>query len=178
MPATRTYELIQGYTLASPGYFTFSSIPSTYKHLVLVMQLGRNIGGGSGGRGAYIQFNGDTGSNYRQFYTAGTGGSGNMFADISSQTSQPSVLASGDTNCSFTANIVEINNYSRTDQKKLGLIEVGNGVNNGTGAASPNARGAVFWNSTSAISSIYIAQATDTFSTGSTAYLYGIAGDL
>lgn len=175
---TPTYELIQSYTLASPGYFTFSSIPQNYKHLVLVTQMGRNVGGGSGGRGAYLQFNGDTGTSYRQFYTYGTGGSSTMGVDVSSGTTQPSILASGDINLSFNPNIVEINNYSRSDQKKVLIFSGGNGVNSGSGAASPNTRGGMFWNSSAAITSIYIAQATDTFSTGSTASLYGIAGDI
>lgn len=172
---TPTYELIQSYTLASPGYFTFSSIPQNYKHLVLVTQMGRNIGGGSGGRGAWIVFNDDTGSNYRQFYTYGTGGSSTIATDVSSQTSPPGVLSSGDTNIAFNPNIVEFHNYSRNDQKKLYLFEGGNGVGSGS---TPNARGAVFWNNTAAITKLYITQATDTFSTGSTASLYGIAGDI
>jgi hypothetical protein len=175
---TATYELIQSYVLPSPGYFTFSSIPQNYKHLVLVTMMGRNISGGSGGRGAWITFNGDSGSNYRQFYTYGTGGSSTIQPDVSSQTTPPGVLSSGDTNASYNPNIVEINNYSRADQKKLYLFEGGNGVNGGASGATPNARGGVFWNSTAAITSFTIVQATDTFSTGSSAYLYGIAGDL
>ena len=175
---TATYELIQGYTLSSPGYFTFSSIPQNYKHLVLITQIGRDIAGGSGGRGYWIQFNGDTGSNYRQFYTYGTGGSSTMGSDVSTQTSQPAITSSGDVSTSYNPSYFEINNYSRNDQKKILIGGAGNGVNGDGGYATPNMRGAFFWNNINAITSISLTQATDNFSTGSTARLFGIAGDI
>ena len=61
MPAT--YDKIATYTLPSAtSSYTFTSIPSTYTDLVLVVSA--RMTGGGGASAIQLQFNGDTGSNY------------------------------------------------------------------------------------------------------------------
>lgn len=165
MPTPNAWTQISAITL-SQGYatITFSSIPSTYGTLLLVMSNVCQING----RELGIRFNGDTGTNYRyarliaegsSTFTAGTGSG--TYGRI------------GDSNTSFSGNFVTIPNYTNTGLYKVAMTE---GTANDN--SSTNNRAATYityWDSTSAITSLSVVnEAGASFDTNSVFSLYGL----
>ena len=108
-----TYEPIATTTLgSSQGTITFSSIPSTYTDLVIVMNY-------SNGSSEYpsLQFNGDTGNNYSWRDLGGNGTSAVSYSG-SNVASIPFLgyAVAGSTN--FGNVIAHINNYANTTTYK------------------------------------------------------------
>jgi hypothetical protein len=161
MPAT--YEPIATSTLtASATSFTFSSIPSTYTdlHLVVVGLLVANSQ-------FRLTFNGDSGSNYSYTRITGDG------AAASSGRATPAVRI--DLNSATAVNdqpalaTVDVFNYANTSVFKTALSEFSNDRNGGGSVQ----RTVGLWRDTSAITSLRILAGGD-FASGSTATLYGI----
>lgn len=155
-----TYEAIATNTLGSAAAsVTFSSIPSTYTDLVLV------VNGTAGSLvGTFVQFNSDTGSNYSTTYLYGDGSSA-----LSTRASNQNAIQTGNiTSGNQCIGIVQVMNYSNTTTNKTVLSRYGN-VSNSTGAQVG------LWRSTSAINTILVLTNSSTFSTGTTFSLYGIA---
>jgi hypothetical protein len=157
---TPTYTPLATVTLgSSASSVSFSSIPATYRDLVLVVS-----GTTSTGAGAPTRFNGDSGSNYSQVFAAGDGSS--PFSSSGSGTS----LEIG----FFTANpamsITQIMDYSATDKHKTVLVRYGSPA-----SSNVTAMRAARWANTSAITSLAITLGSGSFLTGSTFNLYGIA---
>jgi hypothetical protein len=162
-----TYEPIATQTLgSSASSVTFSSIPSTYTDLRLVMNYLAN----SGIAGSSLQFNGDTGSNYSQLFLRGNGSSA-----VSSRFTNNSYLAVGWQGWATTTipqfNTVDILSYGGSTFKAA-LAEETND-RNGAGNVT---RIAGLWRSTSAITSIVINENAGggNYAAGSTFTLYGI----
>jgi hypothetical protein len=164
MPAGSTYSTIATTTLgsAAPSY-TFSSIPSTYTDLVLIV----NGSASSTAFNAYIRFNSDTGSNYSITTLLGTGTAAQSgrqtsatFIGIDSQ----AAWRSGNR----TQNRVNIMNYANTTTNKTVLTRAD---------APADATDAIvgLWRNTAAITSILVAAGGVDFATGTTFTLYGIA---
>lgn len=142
---------------------TFSSIPSSYRDLRLVMQFGYS---GSGGT-PIVQLNGDTAYNYNYVVMEGNGAS-----TFSSTGNQPGMTLTFRTPPTSATAIVtlDILDYSATDKHKTGLSRYNDA------AAWVNAT-SNRWSSTSAVNSLTITfVSASTFPTGSTFALYGIAG--
>jgi hypothetical protein len=152
-----TYIPISSQTLATAASsVTFSSIPSTYTDLVIV------IGGTAvSGDTLYYQFNNDTGTNYSDtyLYADSTVGSGR-------HVSQGGIFGAG-INTSQGVQVINIMNYSNTTTYKTTLLR---GNANGTGAVVAFVG---LWRSTSAITSVKL-NLTNNFAIGSTFHLYGI----
>lgn len=156
-----TYTPIATSSPSGTQTVTFSSIPSTYTDLVIVVNATM-----SADSNVYMTFNGDTGSNYSitNMYGNNTG------ALSTRQTSQTQFLMSLS---SFFQNgvvgnmIVNINNYANTSTYKTTLSRFNN-----QGVAVQAAVG--LWRSTSAINSISIYSNQGNWSSGSTFTLYGI----
>lgn len=158
-----TYEAIATNTLGSAAAsVTFSSIPSTYTDLILVM---------SPSVASLVElkmrFNSDTGSNYSSTELTGTGTTAGS-SRHSNQTSMYvnyNAYAGNDFNSNF---IAQIQNYSNSTTYKTALIRANNagyGVDAIVG----------LWRSTAAITSITILNgASANFQSGSTFSLYGI----
>ena len=148
-------------TALSGTSVTISSIPSTYKNLVLVIQeLNSNFAGGA----LFFRFNGDTGSNYAyQTLTSGTSSySSNADTDIRFGTS-----ASSATLRYRNSGTITIKNYT-SSATKHSFWE-----NAYVAGTTPNfIEGNGNWTSTSAITSITIGNRDDTLSNGSI-LLYG-----
>ena len=148
-----TYTPIATTTLGSAAAsYTFSSIPSTYTDLILVVTAGNSAGANYSGT---IQFNGDTGTNYSytEVYTSGS-----------------SALSYRATNSTLTAApaIIQVQNYSNTTTYKTALARAG------TGTSVEMVVG--LWRSTSAINSIKVlSEGATNFIVGSTLTLYGIS---
>jgi len=163
MPST--YEPIATNTLGSAAAtVTFSSIPSTYTDLVLVISA--RMSGGGGASAIQAQFNSDTASNYSFTLMTGDGSSADS-SRASSQTQMAVGLAT-DTAGQWSSNIIQVMNYSNTTTNKTVLARAG--------IAGDRTRAIVnLWRSTSAITSILIINnGSVNFVAGSTFTLYGI----
>jgi hypothetical protein len=170
--ATNTYVALDKVTVSgtSTATITFSSIPSTYTDLVIV----GNLGSETTNAFPYLQFNGDTGSNYS--YTELYGNGTNAY---SVRVSNHTQLFNNDVSVkqgSVNSNVIyQIMNYSNTTTYKTSLTR-----QNTVDAADYNgALAAVgLWRNTAAITSVSIKLTRGgtgyNFSSGSTFSLYGI----
>jgi hypothetical protein len=164
MPAT--YEPIATTTLGSNTKITtFSSIPSTYTDLVLVMNYGLNQPGS-----CFLRFNSDSGTNYSFTELRGTGSSA-LSSRLAPTNGYFAYNVFPDT--TFGNSIVQIQNYSNTTIFKTFLSRA-----NATSGSYPGAAATVTqWRNTSAINSISIDLDGDSnywYLAGSTFTLYGI----
>ena len=157
MAAGATYTPIATTTLGSAQTsYTFSSIPSTYTDLVLVISVL-----GNGPQYARYRFNGDTGTNY-----SFTGVSGDGSSASSGRASSAAGLNLGLNNAN-AINILNVLNYSNTTTYKTCLAtrrDASFGVDQYVG----------LWRSTAAINSIEF-YSPNNFNAGTTLTLYGIA---
>jgi hypothetical protein len=165
MPAGSTYTPIATTTAnGSVSTYTFSSIPSTYTDLRLIL----NLGAQNAGNTYNLRVNGDTGSNYSQTEMWGNGSA----ASSARRTSQTSIFAAGSrvgVPGTITAMYtIDLMSYSNATTYKTFL--------NRQDAAAVGSLAAVgLWRSTSAITSITIfADGAGNFVSGSTFTLYGI----
>lgn len=159
-----TYDSIASTTLGSAqATVTFSSIPSTYTDLILIITAkdGRSATYG----GANVTFNSDTGTNYSITNLYGDG----TTAGSSRTTSASSInlLIAGATASNFGITINHIMNYSNSTTNKT-LISRGNTVESFT-----NARVGL-WRSTAAITRIDCTAEIGNFASNSTFTLFGI----
>lgn len=162
MAAGNTYEAIFTDTLASAqASVTFSSIPSTYTDLVLVIQ-GFNT---TNGAAAKMQFNGDTGSNYSTTWIEGAGSAASS-GRASSDTSIFIYYNGGAFTNGISTAIVSVNNYSNSVTNKTSMSRFGNITQTGAYVG--------LWRNTNAITSLVVNAITQNFQTGSTFSLYGI----
>jgi hypothetical protein len=169
MPAT--YEPIVTTTLGSAAStITFSSIPSTYTDLRLVLT-GKCIHTSPTQGTIIARFNGDTGSNYSYTWIYGNGSAATS-STASSLTGQRLWFAA-DTAISNLASLatLDIFNYAGSTFKTM-LHEHSN---DDTTAAITVGRRVLLWRSTSAITSIELSNLSFTdYAAGTTATLYGI----
>jgi hypothetical protein len=159
MAAGSTYTPIATQTLgSSASTVTFNSIPSIYTDLVLVAN---SITAANAS--FKIQFNGDTGSNYSSTLVYGNGTSATSLRT----SNQTSINIIGRSGSNGSSNIINIQNYSNATTYKTTL---------GRGGADITIATVGLWRSTSAITSINVANDSGgNFLTGSTFTLYGIA---
>ena len=160
---TPTYVALANLTLgSSASSVTFSSIPNTYRDLVLVFQ-GTTNGGGAMGLGA--RFNSDTGSNYSNVFMAGDGSSASSGSGTSDRMDIGFVSGTrGNT-------LFNIMDYSATDKHKTSLARYNN-------SAVQTVARAYRWANTNAITSINLYNSSgnsETFASGSSFALYGIS---
>jgi hypothetical protein len=165
MPAGNTYESIATQTLGSTAAtVTFSSIPSTYTDLVLVVQAKA-----SGAAQLCIKFNNTT----TPYSTRTLNGNGSAASSSSTTNVAFSYMQLGyfdyiDTTFSYNG-IVNIMNYANTTTNKT-VLHRGNNAGTGVGATVG------MWGNTAAINRIdLVPAAASFFDIGSTFSLYGIA---
>lgn len=156
-----TYEPIATSTLSSTAsIITFSSIPSTYTDLVLVVAC---LDSGAGR--TRLRLNGDSATNYSRTNLVGTGTSTASY-QASNETQFDMSVAAGTSSTAPTAQIISINNYSNTTTYKTILSR----YSLASGAVEAMVG---LYRSTSAITSVsYFTQGT--LQIGTTATLYGI----
>ncbi len=145
---------------------TLSSIPATYRDLVLIENVKHESL--SGGQSSRLRFNGDTGSNYTMVYLAGNTGTNSGQSGTDSTTF---AYAGRFNNTDGNNGITQIMDYSATDKHKT-VLSRGNLNANGL---------AIFifanrWANTAAITSLVLSpEGGGNYATGSTFALYGIA---
>ena len=157
-----TYTPIQTTTLGSAqASYTFSSIPSTYTDVILVVQ---GTLGTTGTQGACIRVNGDTATNYSCTQLDGDGTSAASYRETSTTYLNIGVLAGTRQGNS----IFQFQNYANTTTYKTILAR----GNDGGGYV----RAAVgLWRSTASINSITLMNpGSATYQAGTTLTLYGI----
>ena len=171
--ATGSYESIASATgTGSSGTITFSSIPSTYKHLQIRL-LARSTQTGVSNISALIQCNGDTGSNYARHTLLGNGASAVANATSSSSLMTLFRITAADATANtMGVGIVNIQDYESTTKYKT-LRSISGQDENGVGSIRLQSG---LWQSTSAINSLSIYLSTDSFTTSTVVALYGIKG--
>jgi len=162
MPAT--YEPIATTTLGSTGTsVTFSSIPSTYTDLVLIVEQTASSTNNHG-----IRFNNDTNYNYSTTLMYGS--------SSTTASEQKSTSGGGAQNFIFTCNgatsgrvvnVIHIMNYSNSTTYKTAFARWANGAN----ASSAHVG---LWQNTATINRIDYVVAAGNINSGSTFTLYGI----
>jgi hypothetical protein len=172
--ATSSYESISTVTVGAGGSssISFTSIPSTYKHLQ-IRGIARNTSAGTSINGIFTQFNSDTGANYSRHNLIGDGAS----ATASASTSSSNVLAGQYPQGGTTANVfgvfvLDILEYGNTNINKTTRALFGTDLN-GSGQLRLSSGN---WRSTSAITSITITPEDANFAQYSQFALYGIKG--
>lgn len=170
--AVGDYESIATATPAGTTTFTFSSIPSTYKHLQIryTARDARLIGINS----FNMTFNGDTGSNYmRGHILYGTGSAAGASALSTSFTSiqagyEAAASAAANT---FGVGVIDILDYANTNKYKTSRTLCGTDLN---GSGEIDFMSGLYM-STTAISSITLTVATSAnWATNTSFALYGV----
>jgi hypothetical protein len=158
---TPTYTPLATVTLgSSASSVTFSSIPATYRDLIVVASVKYSTS--NGGYMAY-RLNSDTGNNYSYVFMLGNGssfssgsGSGESFGRFGNAST-----------ADFESTIFNIFDYSATDKHKTGLSR--------TNIASIyTVEYASRWANTSAVNSITFSPDSGNFTANSNFSLYGI----
>ena len=157
---TSTYNLIASNVLSSSvSSVTFSSIPATYRDLILVID-----GIFTTANYPAFRFNGDAGSNYPAVTMRGTGSAAS--STTFTENKGGFTLDAG----TKIYGIAHIFDYAQTDKHKTFLSR----------GSSPSVETMAYcgrWANTAAITSIEIFRTlTGNYNAGSTFYLYGIAG--
>lgn len=169
-----SYESIATTTVGSGGTssVTFSSIPSTYKHLQI-----RAFVRGTQATTANLwtaRFNSDTGNNYYGTHLIyGNGSSAGAYVNNTASLMYWADLVGASSSANiFGTNITDILDYQDTNKNKTVRTLYGWDTN-GSGTV---ALGSSLWMSTSAITSITLFPQSDNFSQYSSFALYGIKG--
>jgi hypothetical protein len=165
-----SYESIATVSGSGTNSLTFTSIPSTYKHLQI-----RGLGiCSSATQNFRTQFNADTGTNYIAHVLSGNGST--VTATGTAASSAFTVI--GGLNAGVVTTypnvfILDIIDYASTTKYKT-IKSFFGADNNSTGGSVDLASG--LWMSTTAISEIKIYMSTGNLNTNTTFALYGIKG--
>jgi hypothetical protein len=163
---TPTYTPLANITLGSSATsISFSSIPATYRDLVLVVN-----GSFTANTGVSVRFNSDTGSNYSNLI---------MWNDASSAVSQQEVATvfygnwTGTLSGTRYAAVFQVMDYSATDKHKTALWRTNYTSSNSVQTVEAYSGR---WANTAALTALTLtAGATNGFATGTTFALYAIA---
>lgn len=154
---TSTFIPLATTTLSSAASsVTFSSIPATYRDLVLVASFQTSVDAN-----LLVRFNSDSGSNYSLVRMWGTGSS----TASDSRTQTYADMEAGTTNTQISTTIMQFMDYSATDKHKIMLYRSNQNL---------VAAGANRWANTSAINNISIATNSGTFNVGTSFSMFGI----
>ena len=164
-----TFELIASSTVGAGGASSidFTSIPSTYTDLCLVLSLRSTNASGNNTVGYNVRFNGvTTNRTYRRLYDdTGTVGS-------DSSTGMPVGTMNGTTGTAstFSSASIYVPNYAGSSNKSVSIDSVSEA--NATAVSLYLVAG--LWSSTAAINQITVVPDSANFAEFSTAYLYGV----
>jgi hypothetical protein len=160
----------------SATVITFSSIPSTYKHLQ-IRYVGRGTGSNTG-YGVYLQFNGSSSAEYWNYRFRGRSGTASILPDTTANTlaATGAVPAANSGANMYGAAVIDILDYASTTKRKTVRFQSGADQNQSFDDTFSMA-GANLWANTNAISSLTITiDSGNGWTTDSRFYLYGIKG--
>jgi len=156
----------------SSGTITFSSIPSTYKHLQIRVMTRSS----STGRNIQVRFNSDTGANYAQHNLRGNGATAAAAGSASVTEIEAGWIAtSADLTNVMGVSIIDFHDYASTTKNKT--LRAISGLNNNN--TTTNERIYLYsglWMNTTAINSISLISNSGNWTTASVFSLYGIKG--
>ena len=158
---TAKYTVIDSVTLtSSAASVTFSSIPQTYRDLVLVVDGSAS----SGTAGLRVSFNNDTGANYNavRMYGNGSTATSDSFSNFSG-----GIVSSFSMTTSNAILAIQTMDYSSTDKHKSYLVR-GNDSAQGTNAVAGR------WANTASVTTLNFYSSNNTFAIGSTFRLLGV----
>lgn len=157
---------------SSQASVTFSSIPATYEHL---MMLWTARGTDSGNPDIYMQFNGDTGANYDRELLVGVGAAPSSGPAVAQTAIQAIGTMPGSTATAGRAagGTIKIMSYARTTFWKTAVGDFSDIRATGSGNELAGMTGGI-WRSTAAITSVTLLPSAGNFLTGSVFSLYGI----
>jgi len=173
LKVTNSYESIATVTTTGSS-ITFSSIPSTYKHLQ-VRFIGRCGVSGETSQGLFMRINGDSGSNYSRHSVGGNGSITYAGGAANSTYAYPGYITGPNATASnFGIGIIDFLDYANTNKYKTVRSLSGYDNNGGGDLALQSA----CWLSTSAITSLtfLVELGGGSFVTGTNFALYGIRG--
>lgn len=160
---TATYTALATITLTSAdSEIVFSSIPATYRDLVIVANIKATEGNFLLGR-----LNSDSGSNYSRVVMAGNGSTTESFAAASVTSLDPGTRIS--TNWSSVQ--LQFFDYAQTNKHKTVLGRLNSPTETGF---APVAASAMRWANTNAVNTISLRPDSSSWAIGSTFSLYGI----
>jgi hypothetical protein len=168
---TGSYESIATVTLSSgtSSSFDFTSIPSGFKHLQ-IRGVGYASGAGANWYDAFMQFNGDTGTNYDYHALDGNG----TAASAAASNNRSNMIVGYFGGTYQSGMVIDILDYTDTNKYKTVRALTGLNQNNS------NDRGILLvsnlWRSTSAITSIKIFPSSSVANSYTQFALYGIKG--
>lgn len=163
-PSSGGYTLLATATgTGSSNTITFSSIPNTYKHLLIVME---GPYGTSTSAATQIRFNSDTGNNYSFRFQGNSTTADTAVGQIFFQTS-----AVFGTNTDRGAANLYVYEYAKTTAPKVGI---GTGFRQSS-AAGDMRTGGFSWNNTAALNAIEFQILTGSFATQTRILLYGVS---
>jgi hypothetical protein len=162
---TPTYTPLATVTLGTAASsVTFSSIPATYRDLIIITN--QTMVSGSG-YDTSLRFNADSGSNYSNVYVLGTGST--SISGVQSLTFADCGFMNSFVSNQFNR-IINIMDYSATDKHKT-LISRASNPGSGEQVAMYSNR----WANTAAITSVQVfSGAGNSYAIGSTFSLYGV----
>jgi len=153
--------------------YTLSSIPQTYKHLLLVGN-GLQSSISANTDTLIFRFNGDSGANYSDTGLARTAGSNVGFAGGANNqlfgSNNVNLAADGDSSARFGNFVLNIYDYTQTSYKNFSYVA--GSFNNGSGYYST---GRALWNNTAAITSILFEGNQAVNIKAGTVRLYGVS---
>jgi hypothetical protein len=166
-----TPVLLSEEVLGSPAAtVTFSSIPGTYRNLIITGQA--RCSGAVTDTGIQAQFNADTGANYSWQYMTATNATQANGQAVNTASAVIAVLSCASSPANYPGTFtIDIPNYSATTFYKSSVSHSGLLV----GALSGNTRDAqvsFWWANTAAITQILLTSGSGNFVTGSTFDLY------
>jgi hypothetical protein len=164
-----TYTLISSVTVGSGGAssMTFSSIPSTYTDLsVLISARSTDAGGGD-----YVVVRPNNATTNFTFRNLASYDSASPVSENGTLEFYTPITAAGGTASTFGSTNLYIPNYASSNNKSASQEGV-NERNSSSGALMLNAN---LWSSTAAITSLTLVCLFANFAQHSTAYLYGIS---
>jgi hypothetical protein len=156
-----SYVALATVTLGSAAStVTFSSIPATYKDLILIVSSFT----GSTNNVSVVRVNGDSGTNYSRVQMIGDGSITPSFAGGGENAFYGSYFGSS---TAPSSNVYQFMDYSATDKHKTVLMRTD--IDTRTMASANR------WANTNAINTISLAPNSGNFNSGSTFSLYGVA---
>jgi len=161
---TPTYTPLATVTLgSSAASVTFSSIPATYRDLILVIN-----GSSSIATSFPIRLNGDSGSNYPYVVMKG-----DAIGAVSELGTTSAIFATWNSTLANTpwTSVTQIMDYSATDKHKTALTRVS--MTRETSSLYTAAL-ATRWANTAAVTSVACSTSTGTYNAGTTFSLYGV----
>ena len=172
--STNSFESIATVTVGLGGQssISFTSIPSTYKHLQ-IRGIARSNRAAVVNDSLHIQFNSDTGSNYTDHYLIGDGSTASANSEVTiTNISLYRITGAGAGASTFGVSVIDILDYQNTNKYKTVRALTGDD-NNGDGRIS---LGSGLWSSTSAVTGITLFpnNGSSSFVQYSSFALYGI----